>query len=86
MILSMSIVRAYDRTLIPSAPVVDLDIERDDEEEEWERRVMDLAAARIAAARDRLEALGIVDGCGVLVSRSLPPDMTSDSNTTLETG
>ncbi len=71
---------------IPSAPVDDLDLDRDEDEEEWERRVMELASARIAAARARLERLGIIDAQGNLVSSELPPDMRPDSDTTLETG
>jgi hypothetical protein len=71
---------------IPSAPVDDLDLDRDEDDEEWERRVMDLAATRIAAARVRLECLGIIDAEGKLVSSDLPPDMLPDSEATLETG
>jgi hypothetical protein len=82
----MSVAHAHDPTVIPSAPVDDLDLDRDEDEEEWERRVMQLAAGRIQAVRARLEALGVVDATGGLVSRSLPPDMASDSDTTLETG
>ena len=36
---------------IPSAPFDDLDLDREEDQEEWERRVMALAAARIAAER-----------------------------------
>ncbi len=71
---------------IPSAPFDDLDLDRPEDEEEWDRRVMALAAARIAAERVRLERLGIIDANGDLVSRELPPDMLPDSDTTLETG
>jgi hypothetical protein len=71
---------------IPSAPFDDLDLDRLEDEEEWERRVMALAAARIAAERVRLERLGIIDANGDLVSRELPPDMLPESDTTLETG
>ena len=73
-------------SLIPSAPFDDLDLDRAEDEEEWERRVMALAAARIAAERSRLERLGIIDANGDLTSRELPPDMRADSDTTLETG
>jgi hypothetical protein len=71
---------------IPSAPFDDLDLDRPEDEEEWDRRVMALAAARIAAERVRLEQLGIIDANGALRSRELPPDMLPDSDTTLETG
>jgi hypothetical protein len=71
---------------IPSAPFDDLDLDRPEDEEEWERRVMTLAAARITAERTRLEQLGIIDTNGDLVSRELPPDMLPESDTTLETG
>ncbi|MBI5495602.1 MAG: hypothetical protein HY904_11310 [Deltaproteobacteria bacterium] len=71
---------------IPTAPVDDLDLDRDEDREEWERRVMALAGVRIQAARQRLEKLGIVDAHGNLVSRTLPADMASESDTTLETG
>jgi len=71
---------------IPSAPFDDLDLDRAEDEEEWERRVMALAGARIAAERSRLERLGIIDANGDLVSRELPPDMRADSDTTLGTG
>jgi hypothetical protein len=71
---------------IPSAPFDDLDLDRPEDEEEWDRRVMALAAARIAAERVRLEQLGIIDANGDLRSRELPPDMLPDSDTTLETG
>jgi hypothetical protein len=73
--------RANNPDPIPSAPVDDLDLDRDEDEEEWERRVMDLAAARV-----RLELLGIIDAEGKLVSTELPPDMMPDSDATLETG
>lgn len=71
---------------IPSAPVGDLDLDRVEDEEEWERRVMELATVRVRAARARLEQLGIVDSQGDLVSSTLPPDMTPGSDATLETG
>jgi hypothetical protein len=71
---------------IPSASFADLDLDRPDDEEEWDRRVMALAAERIAAERARLERLGIIDAEGDLVSRELPPDMLPESDTTLETG
>ena len=70
---------------IPSAPFDDLDLDRPEDEEEWDRRVMALAASRIAAERVRLERLGIIDVKGELVSHDLPPDMLPDSDTTLET-
>jgi hypothetical protein len=71
---------------IPSAPFDDLDLDRPEGEEEWERRVMALAAARIGDERARLERLGIIDANGDVVSTELPPDMLPDSDTTLETG
>ena len=71
---------------IPSARFDDLDLDLEADEEEWERRVMELASARILAARARLERLGIIDAEGKLVSTELPPDMMPDSDTTLETG
>jgi hypothetical protein len=46
---------ANDPSPIPSAPFDDLDLDRPEDEEEWDRRVMALAAARIAAERVRLE-------------------------------
>jgi hypothetical protein len=71
---------------IPAAPFDDLDLDRPEDEAEWERRVMALAATRIAAERVRLEDLGIVDKDGALISTVLPPDMIPESDTTLETG
>jgi hypothetical protein len=71
---------------IPSAPFDDLDLDREEDEEEWERRVMALANARIVAERARLEGLGVIDAGGNLVSTELPPDMRPESDTTLETG
>ena len=71
---------------IPSAPFDDLDLDRPEDEEEWERRVMALATARIAAERAHLERLGIIDANGNLVSTELPSDMLPESDTTLETG
>lgn len=41
-------------TQILNAPFKDLDLDRDEDREEWRRRVMTLAAARLAAARTRL--------------------------------
>ena len=78
--------RANESSPIPSAPFDDLDLDRPEDEEEWDRRVMALAAARIAAERVRLQRLGIVDANGDLVSRELPPDMLPEADTTLETG
>jgi hypothetical protein len=71
---------------IPSAPFDDLDLDLDADRREWARRLEDLAAARLAAARARLERLGIVDKDGNLTSSELPADMLPDSDTTLETG
>ena len=82
----MSAQRTAEVTPIPSAPVGELDLDRAEDEEAWEQSVMALASERIRAARARLEALGIVDANGVLVSTVLPADMTADSDTTLETG
>jgi hypothetical protein len=70
---------------IPSAPFDDLDLEKSEDELEWDRRVMALAAARIATERVRLERLGIIGEDGELISRDLPPDMLHESDTTLET-
>lgn len=78
--------RAAEFSPVPSAPFDDLDIDRPEDEEEWERRLMALATARIAAERARLERLGIIDENGDLVSRALPPDMLPDSDTTVDTG
>lgn len=71
---------------IPSAPFDDLDLDVDADRQEWSRRLEELAAARLAAARARLERLGIVDKDGKLTSTELPADMLPDSDTTLETG
>jgi hypothetical protein len=71
---------------IPNAPVGDLVLERDEDEAQWEQRVMQLAASRIHSARVRLERLGVVDAEGNLVARELPLDMSPESATTLETG
>ena len=78
--------RATDPSPIPSAPFDDLDLDRPEDEEEWERRLMALAASRIAEERVRLERLGIIDENGDLRSTALPTDMLADSDTTLETG
>ena len=72
--------------LIPSAPFDDLDLDRPEDEEEWERRAMTLASARITAERARLEQLGVIDANGDLVSRDVPADMLPSSDTTVETG
>jgi hypothetical protein len=78
--------RPSDVSPIPTAPMGDLDLDREDDEEEWERRVLELASTRIDAARARLERLGIIDANGKVVSAELPPDMRPDSDATLETG
>ncbi len=77
---------ANDPSLIPSAPFNDLDLDRPEDREEWERRLMALATSRILAERARLERLGIIDANGDLVSHELPPDMLPESDTTVETG
>jgi hypothetical protein len=78
--------QANEATLIPAAPFDDLDLDQPEDEAEWDRRVMVLAEARIAAERVRLERLGVIDANGDLVSRELPRDMLPESDTTLETG
>ena len=75
-----------DTSVIPSARVDNLDLDREVDEIEWERRVMHLSAERIRSARERLERLGIIDADGNLVSKDLPPDMDPASETTVETG
>ena len=77
---------AADSSLIPSVRIDDLDLGRDEDRQEWDRRLMALASVRIASARARLERLGIIDAAGNPVSTALPPDMLPDSDTTLETG
>jgi hypothetical protein len=79
-------VRGSDAFVIPSARCDDLDLDLPEDEEEWERRVMAMATARITAERVRLERLGIIDENGDLRSLTLPPDMLDESGTTLETG
>jgi hypothetical protein len=79
-------VHENDLSLIPSARFDDLDLDRDDDRAEWHRRLRELATARLATARARLERLGIIDAKGKLVSTELPPDMLPESDTTLETG
>ena len=69
-----------------SAPFDDLDLDSVDGAAEWERRVMEMANARIQAARGRLERLGIIDVDGQLVSTEPTVDMLPDSDATLETG
>jgi hypothetical protein len=73
------VARAQDDSLIPSAPLDDLDLDREEDRAEWERRLMELAAKRIAAARARLERLNVVDADGNFVSDELAPDMLPDS-------
>jgi hypothetical protein len=84
--LTLMAARAPDISPIPNAHFDDLDLDRDEDGEEWERRLTALASARLASARSRLERLGIIDKDGKLVSNALPPDMLPDSETTLETG
>jgi hypothetical protein len=62
---------ANDPSPMPTALVGDLD--RDQDEEEWELRVMKLPSVRIHAARTRLERMGIIDASGHVVSSELPP-------------
>lgn len=71
---------------MPSAPFDDLDLDTDEGRIEWRKRLSQLATARLAAARLRLEQLGIIDSSGNLTSSELPPDMLPNSDTTLETG
>ncbi len=71
---------------IPIIRSDDLDLESPEGRAEWDRRVMALAARRIAEERARMEQLGIIDEHGELISRELPPDMLPESDTTLETG
>jgi len=86
MLALMSAAPAPSLPVIASAPFDDLDLDSADGEAEWERRVMEMASARIVAARARLERLGIVDADGKLVSTELTVDMLPDSDATLETG
>ena len=73
MLSDMAAGATHDLSPIPSAHFDDLDIDAD--REERERRLMSLASERLAAARARLERLGIIDAEGNLVSNALPPDM-----------
>jgi hypothetical protein len=50
----MVFAHAHDSWPIHSAPFDDLDLDREADDEEWERRVMALAAFRVQAARERL--------------------------------
>jgi len=75
MLSDMAAGATHDLSPIPSAHFDDLDLDIDADREEWERRLMSLASERLAAARARLERLGIIDAEGNLVSNALPPDM-----------
>lgn len=86
MLIAMAAAPVHDLSPILSAPFDDLDLERDEDEQEWERRVMVLAATRITAARVRLQRLGIVDSNGKPLSTELPVDTLPDSDSTLEPG
>jgi hypothetical protein len=77
---------ASEPQLIPSAPFDDLDLDREDDYAIWEARLMEVAAARITAARVRLESLGIIGPDGRPSATELPPDMLPGADTTLETG
>ena len=79
-------VHATEPSTTPTACFDDLDLDRDEDRAEWQRRLNELATVRLATARERLERLGIIDTEGNLVSRELPPDMLPDSEATLETG
>ena len=80
------VANANDPHPLPSARLDDLDLDREEERTECRRRLKELADARLATARKRLQHLGIVDDDGNLVSRDMPPDMLPASDTTLETG
>jgi len=71
----MATAPVHDLSAIPSAPFDDLDLDREGDEQEWERRAMALAATRIDAARTRLQRLGVIDVDGKLLSTDLPADM-----------
>jgi hypothetical protein len=77
---------ATETTPIPTARFDDLDLDRDEDRAEWQRRLRELATARLGIARARLQRLGIIDVDGELLSHDLPPDMWPDSDATLETG
>jgi predicted ABC-type ATPase len=79
-------VHATEPSTTPTARFDDLDLDRDEDRAEWQRRLSELATVRLGTARERLERLGIIDTEGNLVSRELPPDMLPDSEATLETG
>lgn len=72
--------------VIPSAPFDDLDLDREEDMREWERRTMAMAAENLRQARARLERMGIIDRDGKLVSDELPADMQPESETSVETG
>lgn len=75
-----------DEFVIPSAPFDDLDLEREEDAREWERRTLAMAEKTLAQARARLERMGIIDREGNLVSDELPADMRKDSDTSVDTG
>jgi hypothetical protein len=64
---------------VESARIDDLDLDCDEEVEEWERRLAAVASTRLAEARARLDRLGVFDENGNLVSTALPPDMRPGS-------
>lgn len=59
----------------PPAPVVDLNLELPEAEDEWLRRLDATARGRLAQARARLERLGLLDTGGAPTSAALPPDL-----------
>ncbi len=64
----------------------DLDLDIAADQAIWERRLAALAEVRIAAARARLERMGIIDRDGKLLSHELPADMRPDSESSVDTG
>gem|GEM_PF-5208801 len=64
---------------IPEARVDDLNLSSETDSATWRGRLDTMAERRLAQARARLEAMGIVDRNGQLVSDELPSDMQPGS-------
>jgi len=75
-----------DESPIPEARLDDLDLDNEADVATWDARMDAMAERRIQQARARLEAMGVIDRDGHLVSRELPPDMLPTSLTSIETG
>ena len=70
---------------LPNASIVDLDLSKPKDFENWHVQMMNVAKFRLDIHKERLVQSDIVSNQGEVLNQELPKDMRQDSKTSTDT-